>query len=201
MGAPGIDVTPPDSTITQGPASTTLDTDATLSFTSNDDTATFRCRLDGGPWRRCTSPHTYQELPTGAHEAQVAAVDPSGNVDPSPASHTWTITEEPPPDNLSPATGRLALGSRFGTAVEIAQAQFPDGAGTVYLARAHDPLVDAVAAGSLTQGPVLLVPPCGDVPGEVLAEIDRLDPERVVALGGTTAICDATLQHATNGAR
>jgi zinc D-Ala-D-Ala carboxypeptidase len=81
-------------------------------------------------------------------------------------------------------TGRVAGLSRFETAVRIAQRAFPDGAGEVYLASAADS-PDAVAGGSLTGGPILLVPREGSPPDEVRAEIARLAPSRVVALGGT----------------
>jgi hypothetical protein len=93
-------------------------------------------------------------------------------------------------------SGRLAGPHRFATAVTISQRAFPDGADVVYLARA-DIGVDALAGGTLTDGPILLVPSCEAVPEVVKAEIRRLDPSQVLALGGTAAICDATLQEAT----
>jgi hypothetical protein len=93
--------------------------------------------------------------------------------------------------------GRVAGDHRFTTAVEISKRAFPQGADTVYLARA-DIGVDALAGGSLTDGPILLVPSCGDVPAAVKAEIDRLDPDEVLALGGPAAICDATLADAAS---
>ncbi len=91
--------------------------------------------------------------------------------------------------------GRLAGPSRIDTAVAISQAQFPDGAPTAYLARA-DETVDAVAGGVLTDGPILLVPSCGTLPSVVATEIARLDPDRVVALGGEGAVCEDLLRQA-----
>jgi putative cell wall-binding protein len=87
-------------------------------------------------------------------------------------------------------TGRLAGPGRIQTAVEISKFQFPQGApaGDVYLARA-DLFADAVAGGQLTRGPILLIPSCGAPPAEVQAEIARVNPSRVVALGGAAAIC------------
>ena len=87
---------------------------------------------------------------------------------------------------------RLAGATRVGTAAAISAAAFPQGAATAYLARA-DVLVDAVAGGALTDGPILLVPSCGDVPTPVTDELTRLDPNRVVALGGDQAICHPLL--------
>lgn len=89
-------------------------------------------------------------------------------------------------------TSRLAGDNRILTAIEIAQRAFPDGADVVYLARS-DIFVDAVAGGVLTDGPILLVPTCGDLPEAVATELGRLDPDEVIALGGGAAICDAML--------
>jgi hypothetical protein len=91
--------------------------------------------------------------------------------------------------------GRVAGPTRFETAVAISQRAFPNGAATVYLARS-DIGVDALAGGVLTDGPILLVPNCGPVPEPVKAEIRRVSPNQVLALGGGAAICDATLQEA-----
>lgn len=97
------------------------------------------------------------------------------------------------------SSSRLAGDSRFDTAIAIAQSTFPDGSPVVYLARAVDPLVDAVAGGSLTDGPVLLVPPDGMLPPQVGAEISRLAPSQVIALGGPTAISQMVVDQAANG--
>jgi hypothetical protein len=91
--------------------------------------------------------------------------------------------------------GRLSGPGRIETAVAISQRAFPDGSAAVYLARA-DIFPDALAAGSLTDGPILLVNTCDPVPAVVKAEIARLNPAEVIALGGTAAICEATLQDA-----
>jgi putative cell wall-binding protein len=97
-------------------------------------------------------------------------------------------------------SGRIAGASRIETAALIAQTAFGGSARSVYLARA-DEFADAVAAGSLTDGPILLVPSCGDVPSAVREQIDRIEPERVVALGGESAVCGALLEAAAAGRR
>ena len=89
-------------------------------------------------------------------------------------------------------TSRLAGADRFATAVAISRSAFPNGAPVVYVARA-DAYADALAGGALTRGPVLLVPRCGTVPASVKAEVARLGPVEVVALGGASAVCDAVL--------
>jgi hypothetical protein len=98
----------------------------------------------------------------------------------------------PPADRLA---GRFFGPTRIETAVDISRSQFPHGAEEVYLARADD-FPDALAGGALTRGPILLVPQCGTLPQVVGFEIERLDPERVIALGGTAAVCDTILQQA-----
>ncbi len=91
-------------------------------------------------------------------------------------------------------TDRLAGNSRYETAVAISEHGF-DGAGAVFVARG-DVLADALAAGTLTGGPILLVPRCGDPAPAVIAEMDRLDPRIVIALGGEGAVCESTLEAA-----
>lgn len=99
-------------------------------------------------------------------------------------------------------TGRLAGGSRYDTAVEISKRAFPDGADVVYVASGADTAPDAVAGGVLTDGPILLLPPGreGSVPTSVLAEISRLQPTRVYALGGTVAVTQTRLNEASGSA-
>ncbi|HEX2028576.1 MAG TPA: cell wall-binding repeat-containing protein [Nitriliruptorales bacterium] len=95
-------------------------------------------------------------------------------------------------------TGRVAGATRIETSVQISRRQFAR-AGEVtfaFLARA-DLFADAVAGGVLTSGPILLVDPCtADVNDQVEAEVDRLHPQQVIALGGTAAICDQVLNEA-----
>ena len=88
------DTTPPDTTITSGPAqgSTTDDNTPTFAFTSTEAGSTFQCRIDGGAWVSCTSPFTTATLSDAQHTFEVRAIDSSGNVDPTPASRTFTVT-------------------------------------------------------------------------------------------------------------
>lgn len=99
-----------------------------------------------------------------------------------------------------PSLERLAGSNRYGTSVEISQQRFadPSGADVVYLARG-DLFADALAAGVLTDGPILLLPSCAGVPSTVSTEISRIDPSTVIALGGPDAVCGATLTTAAAG--
>lgn len=89
---------------------------------------------------------------------------------------------------------RLAGASRFGTAVAVSRAGWPDGAGRAYLASGRT-FPDALAATSITgeaPGPVLLTDPCW-LPEEVAQELARLGPSEVVAVGGEAAVCNEVL--------
>ncbi|MFV0462254.1 MAG: GH25 family lysozyme [Nostocoides sp.] len=105
-------------------------------------------------------------------------------------------------DPHSPYAMRLFGGDRTVTSVAASRRQFigrfASGTGVVYLAR-RDELADAMAAGTLTDGPILLVPSCAGIPDAVTAEIARLAPSRVIALGGTGAICQASLDQGAAG--
>ena len=109
VGTP--DTTPPDTTITSGPSGTTTSTTATFSFASTEANSTFQCALDTAAFAGCTSPATYSGLVPGSHTFQVKAADPAGNVDPTPAGASWTITSPPPPPPSDPvvlASGDIA---------------------------------------------------------------------------------------------
>jgi hypothetical protein len=112
----------------------------------------------------------------------------TGTTGPSPS---------PTPTPGARETSRLSGATRIETAVAISQESFPQGSPVVYLARA-DAFADALAGGTLTNGPILLVPSCGDLPAPVAAEIRRLGAQRVTALGGPGAVCDALLTAAAN---
>lgn len=85
------DTTPPDTTITSDPSGTMTSTTATFGFTSTDANSTFQCALDSAAFASRTSPFTYSSVAAGSHTFQVKAADPAGNVDPTPASASWTI--------------------------------------------------------------------------------------------------------------
>ena len=102
----------------------------------------------------------------------------------------FTVTHgEAPEGTFEPATvTRLAGGSRYETAVEVSQFQFPNGASRVTLANANVQ-VDALP-GSQLAGAMLYVPADGPVPQVVLDEVARLNPSTITVLGGTGAVSD-----------
>jgi hypothetical protein len=103
---PPGDTTPPNTSINSTPPSTTTETSASFSFTSTEPGSSFECKLDAGAYGSCTSPKAYSGLSTGAHTFSVRATDASGNVDGTPASHTWTVqAPEPPPSGSGCVSG------------------------------------------------------------------------------------------------
>ncbi|MBA4246772.1 MAG: hypothetical protein C0444_00540 [Microbacterium sp.] len=99
-------------------------------------------------------------------------------------------------------TARLFGADRYATPVEIARAQFPGtstptgpvtpGVPVVYLANGAS-FPDALSAGpasALEGGPMLLTP-SSSLPAVVAAELDRLNPQSVVVVGGTGVVSDA----------
>jgi hypothetical protein len=76
--------TPPQASITAGPAQGgfTKDPTPSFSFTSNKAGSTFLCRVDAGPFQPCNSPRTLPPLSNNAHTFYVRATDAAGNVGP-----------------------------------------------------------------------------------------------------------------------
>lgn len=90
-----IDLTPPETAISSGPATQTMATSAAFAFTKTE-TGSFQCGLDSNPFESCVTPKSYSGLPAGEHTFRVHAVDTAGNEDPTPASFSWTIDRTPP---------------------------------------------------------------------------------------------------------
>ncbi|MBY0315482.1 MAG: hypothetical protein K2Q26_08180 [Bdellovibrionales bacterium] len=89
-----LDITPPTVTITSGPAPYVNSATANFTFTSVDSGAAgvldIECRLDGGIWMVCTSPHTELLLPEGPHLFEVRSQD-SLNQMSAVVSHSWSV--------------------------------------------------------------------------------------------------------------
>jgi peptidoglycan/xylan/chitin deacetylase (PgdA/CDA1 family) len=94
------DTTPPDTSIGSGPSGTVTTTSASFTFSSSESNSTFGCALDGSAFTSCTSPKAYTGLANGSHTFSVRATDAAGNVDPTPATRTWTINTTPTPDKI-----------------------------------------------------------------------------------------------------
>jgi large repetitive protein len=89
------DRTPPDTSFVEVPPSPSDSTDATFSLSSNRAPVTFECSLDGQPFTACAASFTLTGLHGGNHTLVVRATDSAGNIDPTPASHSWRVNLTP----------------------------------------------------------------------------------------------------------
>ena len=96
-----IDVTPPDTTITSGPADPTNLAVASFEFTSSEAGGVFECSLNGAAFAACTSPQDYAGLAEGGHSFSVRATDAAGNTDASSAVRSWVVDFTPPDTSIS----------------------------------------------------------------------------------------------------
>ncbi len=88
-----VDTHAPDTTITSGPSGSTRDRNQSFRFVSSEPSgARFQCSLDGAAFSACSSPKTLSNLSFGSHTFRVRAIDAAGNVDPTPATRTFTVT-------------------------------------------------------------------------------------------------------------
>ena len=94
---------PPETAIADGPSGKTKSKSATVSFSGTilstgfcGPLLSFECKLDSGPFAPCGSPTTYNGLKKGLHKIEVRAVDSEGSdlVDPTPATHSWTVKKK-----------------------------------------------------------------------------------------------------------
>ncbi|MDH6182339.1 putative cell wall-binding protein [Microbacteriaceae bacterium SG_E_30_P1] len=86
---------------------------------------------------------------------------------------------------------RIAGATRYDVAVGISQQAYPSTAPVVYVASGAN-YPDALSAGPAAAyegGPLLLVGP-DEVPAAVSAEIARLDPAKIVVVGGTASVTE-----------
>jgi uncharacterized repeat protein (TIGR01451 family) len=97
-----IDTAPPNTTVTALDPNPTNDNTTDFTFASTEPNSTFECRIGSATFAACTSPYATPVLADGAYTLEVRAIDAAGNVDPSPASYTWTIDATPPETTITP---------------------------------------------------------------------------------------------------
>jgi hypothetical protein len=90
-----VNTTAPQTTIDSGPEGITNDATPSFGF-SSEAGASFECRVDSAAFAGCTSPQTTAALSDGGHTFQVRAKDAGNNVDPTPASRSFTVDTTPP---------------------------------------------------------------------------------------------------------
>lgn len=97
---------------------------------------------------------------------------------------------------------RITGTNRFGTAVEVTKRLFPSagpddavGVPVVYLANAFN-YPDALSAGpaAVKKGGALLTVAPDSIPAEVLTELRRLAPERIIVVGGPSMVSDRVIR-------
>src|SRR5690606_229116 len=104
-----IDTAAPVTTITSAPPAADNSTMVRFEFVSNEMNVSFECSLDGTAFAACRSGEEVGPIGDGAHSFAVRARDRAGNVDASPAIHTWTVdTSTPDTQLLSGPTGPTA---------------------------------------------------------------------------------------------
>lgn len=110
-----VDLTPPDTSIIVTPPALTNVATADFQLTGEDlITAVdhFECSLDAAVFAACSATLHYSGLADGSHTFAAQAVDRAGNVDPTPASFTWTVDTTPPVpaiDTFPPAVNNLSV--------------------------------------------------------------------------------------------
>ena len=93
IGADEFDPTPPNVAFDHTPKRKTHKHKSFFTFHANES-ATFTCIVDKRPARPCGSPFKAKFKKRGKHTVTVVATDILGNVDPTPASHTWKIKKK-----------------------------------------------------------------------------------------------------------
>jgi large repetitive protein len=97
--------------ITTNPADPSNDASPSFAFEANVGTATFQCKLDGGDFAACTSPHDYPAQADGPHNFVVKATHDD---DVEEARYGWTIdTQQPVTLTATPTNPSNDMTPRF----------------------------------------------------------------------------------------
>jgi hypothetical protein len=98
--APTVGPVAPETTITARPPSQTPEQVVHFRFSGSvpgqinpSGGVTLGCRVDGGSFRKCTSPYTTSKLALAEHTFEVRAASAAGVVDPTPAAFTFRVTQ------------------------------------------------------------------------------------------------------------
>lgn len=91
-----VDTVAPSTTITTGPARVSAVKSPTIALATDDATAGFQCKTDDAPWTPCAARFQLPVLPDGNHAFAARAIDPAGNVDPTPAAIAFRVDSKAP---------------------------------------------------------------------------------------------------------
>jgi len=198
-----IDTIAPTTRITMAPPAVDNSTMVGFAFESNEDTIVFECSLDGGAYAECQSGQPITGIGDGTHSFAVRAQDRAGNVDVSPAIHTWFV------DTSTPDTTILA-GPSGATSSQTAQFTFvsPDaGSGATFECRLDGGAFTACTSPwnliNLTAGTHTFAVRVRDSaanfdpsPATRTWTVDLTAPETTITLGPTGTIASASASFA-----
>jgi len=89
-----VDTVAPDTTITEVPEGPVHDPAVPFGFESSEELGGFECSMDGSSFRSCAA--IEHDRRVGTHLFEVRAFDQAGNVDPTPASSSFTVVNQAP---------------------------------------------------------------------------------------------------------
>jgi RHS repeat-associated protein len=147
----GPDVTPPDTSFTDSPGAYSPTRTPHLAFASSEAGSRFECRSGADPFAACTSPLVLGPLADGpGYHFEARAIDPAGNVDPTPAALTFAVSPPPPPTGPSEAPAAAAATLAPPVAPPTGSQETPDVASAnSFLVTGADPIQKSVADGAL----------------------------------------------------
>ena len=102
------DNTPPETSITSAPKSLASSTSAEFIFISSENNSTFNYNLNNAGWQNCSSPYILNNLADGNNIFKVRARDTYGNIDQTPAEHSWIIDTIAPQITITAAPPDIA---------------------------------------------------------------------------------------------
>lgn len=153
-----VDNTVPETSISSQPLLYSNTASPSFTFSSNEP-GTFQCKLDGGVYSACASPHTYTGVADGSHTFTVRAVDRAGNIDSTPSTYTWTVdTVVPTAGTPSPADGATRISVSSPVTVTFSEAMDPS---TI---TATTFTLDNATSGTVSYNPVTRVATFSAVP-------------------------------------
>ncbi len=100
-----VDVTPPITVIDTKPNNPTNQTSTSFTFSGGGTNGKYYCKLDEGIYEECSSgSQPYSDLTERVHTFCVYGQDEAGNVDATPACHTWVLDLTPPDTSIDDAS-------------------------------------------------------------------------------------------------
>jgi hypothetical protein len=162
VGAPSpawnfvVDSTGPTATIVTGPPTTTTQTSASFTLSSNENPVSYECSLDGAAFAACSANPSFT-VAIGVHSLVVRAKDGAGNTGPSSAAYDWAVVPDVPSSGgaggMGGAAGAAGFAGAAGAAGEAGTAGSAGQAGAAGTAgSAGSPAGGTATGGTATGG-------------------------------------------------